>query len=121
MNSGISLCDVVEVLTDDHHFRDYNGKLTRWRVTGYLKTAIRPKAPNLLAEFLFHSSRGLGPDNQRLQWCTKEDAEYVALYSGCGSIARVTDCRKVGRVSWSGFLVADQEASSIRRVGELAA
>jgi hypothetical protein len=78
-----------------------------YRVTGWLRRrSPRNPDPDPQVEELMASlsekfpRRGAGPDNVPLEFCLREQAEYVCGAGVCGVIMRVCDVRVDGRVPW---------------------
>lgn len=84
-----------------------------YRVTGWMRR--RPPRPEprderealtrqiideMLADGRLEPQRGAGPDGVPLEWCHREDAEYVEGAGVGGIIQRVADVTVTGRVSW---------------------
>ncbi len=119
--TSIRICDVV-VVKDGHQIhKEYDGTLTRWRVESYLKKAKKPrfKESQWLDEILYSGCQECGPDKKRLVWCSQEEAQYVSLVGVCGSIARVKDCRVVGRVPWTEEHIKQKEDSAKSFIGQM--
>lgn len=54
----------------------------------------------MIADGRIDMPRGFGPDNVPLEWCRREDAEYVSGVGVAGTIQRIADVTVTGRVSW---------------------
>lgn len=74
-----------------------------YRVTAWLK-ATEARTSSTLA----------GPDRCAMEFCTREEAEYVGGYGVAGVLLRVADVRVSGRMPWS------EEALNAARVNALA-
>ena len=95
-----------------------------YRVTGWLKKspARAPVAdPNdmrtLIQSILDDSQQEIGPDQVRLQWCSRKEAEYVTGSGVSGKIARLSDIKVTGRVNWPEKLIDEARQNAIRRIG----
>jgi hypothetical protein len=108
-------------LTDTH----------KYRVTGWLRRrSLRPEPTDeqsrlvreildeLIADGSLDGPRGVGPDNVPLEFCRREDAEYVSGYGVAGTIARVADVVVDGVVSRSAEYLEDERRHAERLAGE---
>jgi hypothetical protein len=84
----------------------------RFRVTSWLKAL--PECADLRES----TQQRCGPDNKRLVWCTREDAEYVAGYGVCGIIVRVADVIVTGRVGWPEEVIDRERDQALMLVGK---
>lgn len=102
---------------------EYDGR--GWRVTGWLKEAVRPQFDEnqlygdngVLAEILFDACQEIG--GKRLVHCTREEATMVSLYAICGAIVPVEQVKVTGRVNWSEDMIEQQRRSALRAVGRM--
>jgi hypothetical protein len=91
------------VYTETHHYR----------VTGWMRRRLPRPEPRderealtrqiideMLADGRLEPQRGAGPDRVPLEWCHREEAEYVEGAGVGGTIQRVADVTVTGRVSW---------------------
>lgn len=91
------------VIPDEQHYR----------VSGWLRRRTPPPPPadehealvrqmiaEMLADGRIESPRGTGPDNVPLEFCHREEAEYVCGTGVAGTIQRVSDVTVTGRVNW---------------------
>ncbi|MEU4576081.1 hypothetical protein [Nonomuraea sp. NPDC023979] len=79
-----------------------------YRVTGWLKRSERTGA----------LARRLGPDSCPLQFCARDEAQYVSGYGICGVIVRVGDVVVTGRVPWTEDALASDRALAARLAGQ---
>lgn len=94
-------------------------KNTTWRVDGFLKETIKPKSEHWLDQVLFEAQQKIGPDNKRLTFCIKEEAEYLSLVGVCGAVAKPLDCKKVGVVGWTEEFKQERRKSYENLIGEV--
>lgn len=99
-----------------------------YRVDGWCKVAPRPAKPkwgdphqqfmrDILTEILYDASNLY--DGNRLQWCIREEATYVALVGVAGAIVKVEDCNVTGRVRWTEDVIEEHRQQALAFVGEL--
>jgi hypothetical protein len=79
---------------------------------------VREILDQLMAEEKIEGPRGHGPDRVPLEWCYREEAEYVCGYGVAGTIERVQDLRLIGRVSWAERLIDNERAHANALAGE---
>lgn len=109
------------VITDVH----------KYRVSSWLRRRRPPPVPDdemsrLVSEMLVEirrkdpslAPRGTGPDSVPLEFCLREQAEYVGGSGVAGTIQRVRDITVDGRVSWSEQQLADERQRAISLAGE---
>lgn len=102
----------------DHDGREYV-------VKGYLRVSTPPPSDiadwrsmdDALAHILFTSQQTFGPDQVRLEFCERRDAEYVSGSGVAGVILRVADVVPAGHVDWSPERLADEKRLSRLLVG----
>jgi hypothetical protein len=61
---------------------------------------VREIIAEMMADGRIEGPRGLGPDRVPLEFCHREEAEYVEGVGVAGTIVRVSDVAVTGRVSW---------------------
>lgn len=109
----------VDCLKGDAFYRDHDGKLTRWRVNGYLCETVKPTNPDdWIGKLLYQTQQKIGRDQKRLSWCAREQATHVSLVGVCGATVKASDCKVVGRVAWTEDRIAADEAANTRRIGQ---
>jgi hypothetical protein len=108
------------VVTDEHSYR----------VTGWLRRRSPRPEPATPEEIFVRSildealakegtdRRGHGPDNLPLEFCLRDEAEYVGGYGVGGTIRRVADVTVTGRVSWTEEHIAEQREHAVALAGE---
>ena len=84
---------------DKFHYRDHG-----YRVDAWLKRSE-------------HTGRNLGPDNCPLEFCARDEAQYVSGYGVCGVIVRLSDVVITGRVPWTKDDLASARATAVALVG----
>lgn len=91
----------------------------RYRVSSWMRVAETPKFKEheWLDEILFEGCRDFGEG--RMVWCTREEATHVSLTGICGALARIEDCKVVGRVPWPEEQISQARASAMRLVGRM--
>jgi hypothetical protein len=72
----------------------------------------------MIAEGQIDPPRGAGPDNVPLEWCRREEAEYVSGVGVAGIIVRVADVEVTGQVPWDKGLIQYARISANRLAGE---
>jgi len=85
---------------------NYQGR--GYRLTAYLKRMAPPEPPagerdplrDLLTQILYDTQQKCGPDNERLVFCDRLEAEYACGAGVAGCIARLTDIEVTGMVDW---------------------
>jgi hypothetical protein len=80
----------------------------RYRVTSWMKRAKRQQGV----------AQDVGPDNCKLVFCLREQAEYVSGSGVAGIIRRVEDVVIIGRVSWSEATIDEERRHAIRLAGQ---
>lgn len=80
----------------------------RFRVSCWLKRATRQ----------YGVAQDVGPDNCKLVFCLRDEAEYVSGSGVCGIIRRIEDVVVIGRVSWSEALIDEARRHAVRLVGK---
>lgn len=97
----------------------FGKKPATYRVSAWLKEATPPPPSkyDFLNHLLYSTQQKVGPDEKRLEFCTREQAEYLSLSGIAGAIARVGDVKVVGRVNWSEEMLADERAQALALVG----
>lgn len=129
---------IIEV--DDPNQWSDKGGLTkgksRYRVNSWLKAAPEPKydldqdfdrwhddvmagKTDFFNDILDSGARQVGPDKKRLQWCKREEAEYLSCSGVGGAIIRIEDAKVVGRVPWPENQIEELRSSALRKVGQL--
>lgn len=117
MKQRPKICDIVTVdcAPDDRFFRQYNGDLTRWRVSGFLKQLPIPTleslkaeyaeyADDFVAEFIWQAiSKEIqaGTYKPRKVWSLEDEATHVSIVGVAGATVEIERCNVVGRVSWT--------------------
>jgi hypothetical protein len=108
------------VVTDEHSYR----------VTGWLRRRSPRPEPTTPEEIFVRSildqalaeegvkRQGHGPDNLPLEFCLRDQAEYVGGYGVGGTIQRVADVTVTGRVSWPEEHIAEQRERAVALAGE---
>lgn len=81
-------------------------------------TLTREIIDEMVADGRMDAPRGLGPDNVPLEFCRREDAEYVNGYGVAGTIQRVADVTVTGRVAWPEELIQNGRDRANRMAGE---
>lgn len=79
---------------------------------------IRQMIDEMIADGRMEGPRGFGPDRVPLEWCLREDAEYVSGYGVAGTIQRIADITVTGRVSWDESTIAYHREHAIALAGE---
>jgi hypothetical protein len=79
---------------------------------------VREILDGMIADGLIEGPRGAGPDRVPLEWCHREEAEYVEGAGVAGTIERVQDLRLIGQVSWPERLIASERALAEERAGK---
>jgi hypothetical protein len=79
---------------------------------------VREIMDKLIAEDPMYGPRCAGPDNVPLEWCRREDAEYVSGVGVAGVIARLSDITLTGRVSWDEETIDGYRDFANRLAGE---
>lgn len=106
------ICDRIKIEGSDHC----------WRVTGWVK-----KSPPLDTSGLedwekeMHDqiAKERGPNAPpRLEWCTREEAEYVTGSGVCGIIKPIDQVKVVGRVEWPDEQIQEAHDRQKRRIGQ---
>jgi hypothetical protein len=112
-----------------HRLRVYS-ETHRYRVQSWLRrrSPLLPPASEeeaLVRQFLDQAlaEEGLerrwhGPDNVPLEWCYREEAEYVIGYGVAGTIQRVADVTVTGRVSWDEKTIQEHRDFANQLAGE---
>lgn len=123
---------MTELAPDVGDLVECDGK--QYRVDNWLKALPDPLQRDLSAEditaeadtftdalrlIIISATQRVGPDNKRLGWCTREEAEYVGVSSGYSTIRRVNDCKVVGRIGWSAEVIEEHRQNALRLVGEV--
>lgn len=105
------VCECVEYGLDS-----FGREPETWRVTGWMRAAQRPDFGDgdELSEILFDACHE-HVDGKRMQYCLREEAEYLVLYGICGAIAPVEQCRVIGVVDWSDADIKRARDGAIRR------
>ncbi|WP_315782287.1 hypothetical protein [Bradyrhizobium sp. SZCCHNPS1003] len=80
-----------------------------FRVSSWLKRAKRQHG----------MAQDVGPDNCKLVFCLRDEAEYVSASGVCGIIRRVEDVVITGRVPWSEEWIQESRSLAIRLVGKI--
>lgn len=96
------------------------------RVSGWLRVKappeVRAELRGLFAEVLehltFETARPQGPDRKPLEFCTRDDAEYVSGSGVAGRIVRVADVTVTGRVPWSQDVIDRERRTALAMVGQ---
>lgn len=72
----------------------------------------------MIAEGRIEGPRCFGPDRVPLEWCRREEAEYVSGAGVDGTIQRVSDVTVTGRVSWDEETIQYHRNSANKLAGE---
>lgn len=127
-----ALDNMTQLAPDVGDLVECEGK--QYRVDNWLRALPEPLQRDMDAEFitaeadtfndalrliLISATQRVGPDNKRLAWCTREEAEYVEISSGYGTIRRVGDVKVVGRIGWSDEVIEEHRQNALRLVGEV--
>jgi hypothetical protein len=93
----------TRVITEEHSYR-VESWLRRRPPRGEPRTAQEAILWEMLDEMTaadgIDGPRGAGPDRVPLEWCHREEAEYVSGVGVGGTIQRVADVTVTGRVGW---------------------
>lgn len=81
-------------------------------------TLTREIIDEMVADGRMDAPRALGPDNVPLEFCRREEAEYVSGRGVAGTIQRVADVTVTGRVSWPEELIQNGRDHANRMAGE---
>jgi hypothetical protein len=79
---------------------------------------VREILDQMMAEDRLEGRRLAGPDRVPLEWCRREDAEYVSAVGVAGTIQRICDVQVTGRVNWSEQMIQEQRHLAELSVGE---
>lgn len=98
----------------------------RYVVKGYLRASVPPPADfedwldfgDALEHILFTAQQTFGPDQVRLEFCERRDAEYVSGSGVCGVVVRVKDVVPTGYADWPPERLAQEEKMSRLMVGK---
>lgn len=102
----------------------------QYRVSSWMKVATpQPTAKELidkgvydlnavLSAILFDGCRQFDGDN-RLQWCTREEATHLELVGVAGAMAPIAECIVTGRVNWPDEQIAEEREQALGLVGEV--
>jgi hypothetical protein len=90
----------------------YRGKHDneQYRCEGWARTKKPIKGKGDWIGRMLHANQQL-IDGRRLEFCKREDAEYVCGSGACGCIAQVNKVRIVGMVAWPAKQIAKNEKS----------
>lgn len=125
--------DVGDTFTYTHTFPNAPGysETGHYRVNGWLRRCPPRPLPateqgrltqqiinELRAEGKWREPEGHGPDKVPLEFCRREQAEYVSGYGVAGVIVRVADVKVDGRVPWSQELLASARRHADMLAGE---
>jgi len=121
MKQRPQICDIVTVDCEpkDSFFREYNGALTRWRVSGFLKQLPTPTLESLkaeckdgfVAEFIWENISEqiqAGTYKPRMTWSLEHEATHVCLAGIAGATVEIEHCNVVGRVKWPQKLINEE-------------
>lgn len=97
--------DIGDTFAHDFGLGDGNVYDRTFRVSGWLKRATG-------------GGRKVGPDNCPLEFCPRDEAEYVSGSGVCGVILRAADVTIIGRVSWSGSVLAEERKGFNLLIGQ---
>ena len=98
---------------------EYEGN--RYRVNGWLCEQTPPDNAvsfnNIIDQIMYEAQQATGPDNKKLMFCHRSRAEYVHGSGTCGMIARLSEIKIVGRVSWPDEQIDHLREMAILRIG----
>jgi hypothetical protein len=72
----------------------------------------------MIADGRIDPPRGFGPDNVPMEFCHREEAEYVSGVGVGGVIARLDEITLTGRVPWSEELIRQERDHANQLAGE---
>ena len=74
-------------------------------------------SPDLIDMILASTQRKLGPRNEKLIGCTREEAEYVSGVGVGGCLAPIEEIKITGRVKWPAHIIDECREQALRLVG----
>jgi hypothetical protein len=117
------VCDIVE-----YGLNSFGTKVQTWRVCSWLREAPPPPPPvtdeekladELIREVIAEEdAKRTTPRAPKMQWCTREEATHVSLYSICGTIAPIEECTVIGTVDWSPEQIEQERQRALRLANE---
>lgn len=97
--------DIVEYET--------RGKVETWRVCSWLCELEPHNDKNdWIGEILYDATQKI--KGKKMRHCLPSEATHISVYSICGTVALISECKVVGRVNWSDKLLKDSRDSAIR-------
>jgi hypothetical protein len=72
----------------------------------------------MIADGRIDPPRGFGPDNVPMEFCHREEAEYVSGYGVGGVIARLGEITLTGRVTWDEETIQEHRDLANQLAGE---
>jgi hypothetical protein len=111
--------------------RHVHTEVHSYRVTGWMRRRPPRPAPRdeqqallremfdqMIADGRMEGPRGFGPDQVPLEFCHREEAEYVGGAGVAGTIERLSDITLTGRVSWDEKTIQEERDFANRLAGE---